>query len=337
MNKKLLALLLGSGAMIISATAHADPGDLDGICYYLNGNNRHLASITGDMPEKETSIAWSTPTTFVARCNCSMDTHNESIVFKFKSKYQQQNPAGPSNSKEYLLLDANKEIYSAFDVNVMGGAGSTEPLIFSDPDFVVDNHQATVKDCYDEGNPQGWGTGNHGMMHLYFGKPITGRYTQTFNEVLSIFAKTKSAANFDYSKLLATVSFAIDLSIPAQCQLEPGIITVDFGKLAAADFAKGKGTGTQSVPLKVTCKNSEDVANAKITFKPTDFKNDLIATNDRNLGIKLEQGNSQLKGDSEILLNHGEATIYATPTQSGEEKPAIADFTATATLNIEMN
>ncbi|HHB1427540.1 TPA: fimbrial protein [Serratia odorifera] len=330
MNKTLLALLLlGGGAITVSEIAQADSNT--GQCEAIGGSKIYnLSTLPPDASESGSTqipLRWKEPNgTFFGKCNCDPNPDMaESVLFTFQTGLT-------AISDDRVIIDAEHDIEATFRVHI--GGNYPKPLADVSFNQPLDNLQARPDECYENGAD--FSSGSEGEITLYFKKPITENYHKSLSNVLKIYAKKESAINYSATPL-AIVNLTINLTIPAQCQLEPGTINVNFGKLAAGDFAKGKGAGTQSVPLKVTCKNPEDVSKARITFTQNDFKDDLVATNDQNLGIKLAQGNTQLKSDSEIFLDNGETTIYATPTQSGDKKPAIGKFNATATLNVKMN
>ncbi|CAI1711185.1 long polar fimbrial protein LpfD [Serratia ficaria] len=330
MNMKLLALLLlGGSAMAMSGMVQAD--SYTGQCEAVGGSKIYnLSTLPPDASESgnvQIPLRWKEPNgTFLGKCNCDPDPDNpESVLFKFQTGLT-------AISDDRVIIDTENDIEATFKVHI--GGNRPEQLVSVSFSREEDNRQARPDECYEVGAD--FSSGSEGEITLYFKKPITTDYHKPLPNLLQIYARKESATGYPATPL-AIVNLTINLIIPAQCQLEPGTINVQFGKLAVADFAKGKGAGTQSVPLKVNCKNPEDIAKAKITFKPEDFKDDMVATNDQNLGIKLEQGNAQLKGDSEILLNNGETTIYATPTQSGDGRPAVGEFKAAATLNVKMN
>ncbi|QGH61986.1 fimbrial protein [Serratia proteamaculans] len=355
MNKTLLALLLlGGGVMTGSMPAAAVPGS----CWPTAGQDsrdpKNAQSFTIDQKieaegggVKPTNDSWANGGNFYGACSCPSEDDNSSIYFKFISNNLDIN-SGTQSDFIYYRYMAGK--YDGLSMGFKVSLGGQSTVRVKDVDLSnsngISNDGSTTEECSYSTAHQ-FVTGSEGELSLKFDKPFTGELNINEPNLLTIYAKKGPQGQFDPSKPFVTLSFQLRVIVPPQCTINKGdTIEVSFGDIAASAFTPDAPI-SKPVELKVSCDNELDNNKGKIAFRSSDFgdSGNVIVTKDgdgnirSDLGIKLKDASSiPINGNSKLPLDSkGELSLSATPTQLGDKKPAVGEFSATATIDLQFN
>lgn len=303
---------------------------------------------------------WNTPgNTYSATCSCSS---NQKLMMHYKAvstlpnKVPSSTPTPDPSKSWYVIPNDKGEGYLGVSTKVYI-AGKRKDY-FSVP-FTMDNNNSTDTLCprtQTASNRITLGTGAQGKISLMFIKPFIGHVVIPRVKIIDLFAATDN--NSFSSTPIASVYVSGDVTVPQSCQINDGkAIEVPFGKIDAKDIlTKGQipsGFTKKQITVNFKCTNIASGVKLALSMEadtPASLTN-TIKTSNNDIGVMVaDQGNrpfiphvtqmpvtiSAPNSHNSSQPQQGTSTLYAWPVNITGNYPQRGPFSATASLNINL-
>lgn len=191
--------------------------------------------------------------------------------------------------------------------------------------------------------------GSRGYISLYFTRPFVGQVTIPPTVILNVYGSTESGS---YSSIPMTqISMSGTVTVPQSCEINIGQpIHVDFGDIAANNFKtvgqKPTGFTPHTVTMTLACTNISAGVNISLSFQGAadSHDNSALATSNNDIGVRIENITGTkipvLSGLLPVNMNYsaqtGETTMKIYPINTSGNLPAGGGFSATATIQAEI-
>ena len=195
-------------------------------------------------------------------------------------------------------------------------------------------------------------TGSQGYISLYFTRPFVGQVTIPPTVILNVYG-TKTAGSYS-SIPMTQISMSGSVTVPQSCEINTGQpINIDFGDIAANNFKTANqmptGFTPHTVNMTVACTNISAGVKIALSFQGTPDTHDssALATSNRDIAIRIENITGLripvLSGLLSVNMHNmnytsqrGDATMRIYPINTTGNSPAGGGFTATATIQAEI-
>lgn len=199
-------------------------------------------------------------------------------------------------------------------------------------------------------------TGTKGTISIMILKPFIGKNDIPLTTIAQLSA-TSNASYHDASAILSEIKLVGTITATQSCDFTTGkTLNINFGSIMLPDVvSKGPVAGKEQViDLNIKCTNVSSGVAVKMKMSgDTDTNNSqYLKTTNPDIGIALSehdtklpispaggifpQSGSIIKDYTDYTSQMGYMKIDAVPANSSGNKPAQGDFTATATVTIEL-
>ena len=335
-NAALFCLVLAGGAL--SAQAHAS------VCYPTDGTKTYnfpMDYLLQDPVENTTgriinnAYQWNLSGNYNVTCECGTGTYTGAYV----------TAKVPDTGQVYS--DGNLNYYSigeylavASEVYIAGGYGANKATPFTS----VSNLNTAVNCAR-----YPYATGSRGSISLYFKRPFVGVQNIPLTKVVDVYIA--SDATTQSTVPVSTVWMSGSVTVPQSCEINGGgVITVPFGDIMSGDIAtKGemaKNFNPKNVNFNVACTNISAGVKIALSFQGTadSHDNTALVTTNSDIAVRIESITGTkipvISGLLPVDLNYstqtGDTTMKVYPINTTGNLPAGGGFTATATIQAEI-
>ena len=200
-------------------------------------------------------------------------------------------------------------------------------------------------------------SGAKAIVYFYIKKTFAGKLIIPETKIVTLYGTISRDTPVDYSQPMADVYIRGDITAPQSCEinnLQP--VYFDFKEIPAADFSSvvGSAVTTHKITKTVTIEcenlgilNTDDISTSFYATEPN-TDNSMVVTSNSNVGIKIyDKNNKEIKvNGGELPTDMGKSTVYgeksgsvtfsAAPASLTGARPAPGQFTATATITVEI-
>ncbi|QLO36030.1 fimbrial protein [Klebsiella sp. RHBSTW-00484] len=280
---------------------------------------------------------WSTGGTYQAKCDC--DTTSGTVLYKttIPGLVATQTRSGLNFYRLNQYLEIASELYIAGNLN------QYVPTPVQDKSNLYDNPTA----CNSGGGP--FDTGSRGYISLYFTRPFVGQVTIPPTIILNVYGTRKAGS---YSSIPMTqISMSGSVTVPQSCEINTGQpINVDFGDIAANNFKTVNqmptGFTPHTVNMTIACTNISAGVKVSLSFQGSadSHDNSALATTNSDIAVRIENITGvkipMISGLLPVNMNYtnqtGDTTMKIYPINTTGNLPAGGGFTATATIQAEI-
>ncbi|HCL5252125.1 TPA: fimbrial protein [Salmonella enterica] len=198
-------------------------------------------------------------------------------------------------------------------------------------------------------------SGSRAMIYFYIKEPFIGTQTIPQTLIARVYGATSSAVSLDYSKPLADVYIAGDITAPQECEINGGqTIEVDFGQIPASEFSTtpGQALMDRKIPVKasVKCTGMSSGQDVEVSLHATQAGAlpTVIETSNADVGIKMydeynnevDVNGGRMETDmgtrSRLGDEDGEFNFSAAPASATGTRPKPTKFDANVTIIMEI-
>ena len=283
---------------------------------------------------------WGTGHTYSTVCDCA---NSEAYATYIKAEV----PLTPSRSQSGLnYFSLNQYLDVASEVWIQGDRTSYFVTPFSDTLNSLSAAKVPPGGCGSTTTNVPYTTGSKGRLSFYVKKSFVGKVDINTTPILNIYY---SKFPNHYAAPAVVISMTGTLEGNQNCIINAGqMITVNFGDMNANKI-NTQGTSDypeQTVTAAMTCTNMDATVNLSMSFRGEQNVADptTLATSNSDIGIRVKNGSGQtitpnqdeLPVNFDLLSGNGSATMILKPINTTGNTPSVGPFTATATLNAEM-
>ncbi|MEN0614294.1 fimbrial protein [Klebsiella indica] len=276
---------------------------------------------------------WNTGGTYLTTCDCKY-----SATLRVKATIPGLTQTQTRNGLNFYRLNEYLEIASEIYLAGYQNQFFPTPVNNQGFDVIVCGANGTYFDA-----------GSRGYISLYFTRPFVGQVTIPQTVVLNVYGSTKSGS---YSSIPMTqISMSGTVTVPQSCEINTGQpIHVDFGDIAANNFKTAgqmpTGFTPHTVNMTLACTNISNKVKIALSFQGAadNHDNSALATSNNDIGVRIENITGTkipvLSGLLPVNMNYsaqiGETTMKIYPINTTGNLPAGGGFTATATIQAEI-
>lgn len=281
---------------------------------------------------------WSTGGSYQAKCDCGSDVTGTTF---FRATVPGLVATQTRDGLNYFQL--NKYLEIASELYIAGGVNQYLPTPLDNKNNL--NNQGYA--C----NPGGsvFQTGSMGYISLYFTRPFVGQVTIPPTVILNVYGTRQSGS---YSGIPMTqISMSGTVTVPQSCEINTGQpISIDFGDIAANNFKTANQMPTGFTPhvvnMTVACTNISSGVKVSLSFQgeKDTHDNTALATTNSDIAVRIESITGVkipvTSGGLPVNFNYssqsGDTTMKIYPINTTGHSPAAGGFTATATIQAEI-
>ncbi|HEF0768152.1 long polar fimbrial minor subunit LpfD-O113 [Escherichia coli] len=339
----------------LSSVALAAP---KGICTPDNGVFHSTLDFSGYLitaNENKVGTTFNTTVTngssYPGRCHCDTGNVGEFPYIYYTSKINQAlTYAGVHSNINYYDLNPNLDVGIAIDILGVGYVNA--PF-----EYHANNPSGNTKYNCNRIEPLSISSGAKAIVYFYIKKTFAGKLIIPETKIVTLYGTISRDTPVDYSQPMADVYIRGDITAPQSCEinnLQP--VYFDFKEIPAADFSSvvGSAVTTHKITKTVTIEcenlgilNTDDISTSFYATEPN-TDNSMVVTSNSNVGIKIyDKNNKEIKvNGGELPTDMGKSTVYgeksgsvtfsAAPASLTGARPAPGQFTATATITVEI-
>lgn len=268
-------------------------------------------------------------------CDCAALTQGNTF---FKTEIPNLAFDRTLNGLNYYAI--NKYLSVASELYIAGNAKVYAATPFIDFDNQVSNYCAVSA---------GYATGSQGYVSLYFMRPFVGQVVIPPTIILNAYG-TKIRGSYSATPMTSVIMSGT-VTVPQSCNINAGqVINIDFGKLQGKDIktkgATADGFIPRNVDLTLACNNISDGIRISLSIngQASSGEPTALATSNKDIGIRILNATGEIispnTGELPVNMNYstqtGTSSMSVTPMNVTGEKPLVGQFTATATIKVEM-
>ncbi|EIH4937307.1 long polar fimbrial minor subunit LpfD-O113, partial [Shigella flexneri] len=250
----------------------------------------------------------------------------------------------------YYDLNPNLDVGIAIDILGVGYVNA--PF-----EYHANNPSGNTKYNCNRIEPLSISSGAKAIVYFYIKKTFAGKLIIPETKIVTLYGTISRDTPVDYSQPMADVYIRGDITAPQSCEinnLKP--VCFDFKEIPAADFSSvvGSAVTTHKITKTVTIEcenlgilNTDDISTSFYATEPN-TDNSMVVTSNSNVGIKIyDKNNKEIKvNGGELPTDMDKSTVYgeksgsvtfsAAPASLTGARPAPGQFTATATITVEI-
>ncbi|MBT1872224.1 fimbrial protein [Enterobacter mori] len=284
--------------------------------------------------------------TYPGRCACSEGSALFYNIYYTAIINEALTPSTSHSGLKYFSLNDYLDVGLSIEIL---GRGYVKAPFENEP-----NKPTSYYDC-GRIRPLEFTSGDSAILYFYVKEPFIGTATIPQTLIARLFATINTLSTIDYSKPLADVYIAGDITAPQECTINGGqVIEVNFGKIPASDFTATPGAvlTDRKIPVKasVSCSGMSAGQDVEVSLHATQAGSlpTVIETTNPDVGIKMydeyenevdvnggrmqtDMGPRSWQGDATGVFNFSAAPASATGT-----RPAPGEFDANVTITMEI-
>ncbi|MFC0226273.1 fimbrial protein [Serratia aquatilis] len=196
-----------------------------------------------------------------------------------------------------------------------------------------------------------YGSGSKGKVHLRFRRAFVG--TQDFGTVPLINVYISSKDGVSSPQAAVTIMMTGSVTVPQKCDINPQAITIDFGDIMSNSFktagVKPEGFNNRNQVLTLACRNVADGVKINLLLQavPDARFSNALQTDNSDIAVRIEDANGNIispsSGRLPVNMNYtgqidstGSTEMNVYPISTTGKAPAVGQFNATATIDVEI-
>ena len=281
---------------------------------------------------------WNTGGNYNAKCDCGSYITGPTY---FKATVPGMAATQSRGGVNYYQL--NKYLEIASELYIAGGVNDYFPTPIDNKSN--NNNQGFA--CNAGGST--FQSGSVGYVSLYFTRPFVGQVTIPPTVILNVYG-TRISGSYGANPL-TQISMSGSVTVPQSCEINTGQpINIDFGDIAGNNFKTANQMPTGFTPyevnMTVACTNLSAGVKIALSFQGTadSHDNTALVTTNSDIAVRIESITGTkipvISGLLPVDLNYstqtGDTTMKVYPINTTGNLPAGGGFTATATIQAEI-